>query len=105
MKMINFIILALALFLGSEAQSKDYQIAELLQIAEQNSLVQAAEFTALAQQRTANQQKYWDNPVLIKKLAKTLMALPKLCLFIINYPANIILKPPNIIFLLPVKII
>lgn len=50
------------LFYAESALSKSYDINELLEIAEKNSAVQAAEFSALAQKRFANQQKYWENP-------------------------------------------
>jgi outer membrane protein TolC len=58
-----FIIFILSAILGQQAFSKDYQIEELLQIAEQNSSIKAAEFLAISQKRFANQQKYWENPV------------------------------------------
>ncbi len=48
--------------LSSPAWCKSYEISELLEIAEKNSAVKAAEFSALAQKRFANQQKYWENP-------------------------------------------
>ncbi len=56
------IILLIALNLANQASAKDYTIAELLEIAQQNSSIKAAEFSALAQKRFANQQKYWENP-------------------------------------------
>ena len=58
------LLAALLLLAGltNQALAKDYKIEELLQIAEQNSSVKAAELSAIAQKRFANQQKYWDNP-------------------------------------------
>jgi outer membrane protein TolC len=59
-----FIIFLSFIFLGSSAFCKDYQIEELITIAEQNSHnIRAAEYSALSQKRLANQQKYWSNPV------------------------------------------
>ncbi len=57
-----FLTLLVAASLANTALAKDYKIEELLQIAEQNSAIKAAEFLAVAQKRFANQQKYWDNP-------------------------------------------
>ncbi|MBP7709978.1 MAG: TolC family protein [Rickettsiales bacterium] len=57
-----FLALLIAASLANSAFAKDYKIEELLQIAEQNSSIKAAEFLAIAQKRLANQQKYWDNP-------------------------------------------
>ncbi len=59
-----FAILLVSLTLTANAWSKSYEISELLEIAEKNSVVKSAEFSALAQKRFANQQKYWENPVL-----------------------------------------
>ena len=59
-----FLVLLSLIFLSSSAFSKDYKIGELIDIAEQNSAnIRAAQYSALAQQRLANQQKYWSNPV------------------------------------------
>lgn len=55
--------LIVGLILANNAWCKSYEISELLEIAEKNSIVKAAEFSALAQKRFANQQKYWENPV------------------------------------------
>jgi hypothetical protein len=59
-----FITLISIVFLSVEALAKDYKIEELLQIAEQNSAVKAAEFSAVSQRRFAEQQKYWENPII-----------------------------------------
>jgi hypothetical protein len=59
-----FITLVSLIFLSTEAFAKDYKIEELINIAEQNSAnIKAAQYSALAQKRLANQQKYWSNPV------------------------------------------
>jgi len=59
-----FLVLLSLIFLSSSAFCKDYKIGELIDIAEQNSAnIRAAQYSALAQQRLANQQKYWSNPV------------------------------------------
>lgn len=60
-KLLSVIITLIPFFVG-DAFCKDYKIEELLQIAEQNSIIKAAEFSALSQQNFANQQKYWENP-------------------------------------------
>ena len=58
-----FIIFSSIFFISFSAFCKDYRIDELLSIAEQNSYnIRAAESSALAQKRFANQQKYWSNP-------------------------------------------
>lgn len=58
-----FIIFSSIFFVSFSAFCKDYRIDELLNIAEQNSYnIKAAESSALAQKRLANQQKYWSNP-------------------------------------------
>ncbi len=64
-KMAKFSLLFLSLiFLSFSAFCKDYKIEELIDIAEQNSAnIRAAQYSALAQKRLANQQKYWSNPV------------------------------------------
>ncbi len=64
-QMAKFFLLFLSLiFLSFSAFCKDYKIEELINIAEQNSAnIRAAQYSALAQQRLANQQKYWSNPV------------------------------------------
>lgn len=64
--MIKFFLLFLSLvFLNFSAFCKDYKIEELINIAEENSAnIKAAQYSALAQQRLANQQKYWNNPVI-----------------------------------------
>jgi outer membrane protein TolC len=55
-----FIFFAFAL----SCEARDYKIEELLEIAEQNSAnIKAADFLASSQKRFANQQKYWDNPI------------------------------------------
>lgn len=59
-----FITLVTVVFLSLDAFAKDYKIEELLQIAEQNSAVKAAEFSAISQKRFAEQQKYWENPII-----------------------------------------
>jgi outer membrane protein TolC len=63
--MAKFSLLFLSLiFLSFSAFCKDYKIAELIDIAQQNSAnIKAAQYAALAQKRLANQQKYWSNPV------------------------------------------
>jgi outer membrane protein TolC len=58
-----FIIFSSIFFVSFSAFCKDYRIDELLNIAEKNSYnIRAAESSALAQKRFANQQKYWSNP-------------------------------------------
>jgi outer membrane protein TolC len=60
------ILTFLVLFFGllDPAFSKDYSIEELLKIAEENSdNIKSAQSLAEAQKSLANQQKYWDNPV------------------------------------------
>lgn len=63
--MLKFSILFPCLiFFSFSAFCKDYKIEELINIAEQNSVnIKAAQYSALAQKRLANQQKYWSNPV------------------------------------------
>ncbi|NBV06871.1 MAG: TolC family protein [Proteobacteria bacterium] len=56
-------LICFILFFASEALCKEYQIEELLDIAEQNSAnIKAADYLASSQKRLANQQKYWSNP-------------------------------------------
>ncbi|NBV07055.1 MAG: TolC family protein [Proteobacteria bacterium] len=59
-----FIALIISLTFCFQALAKEYKLEELLEIAEQNSSIKAAEFLALSQKRFANQQKYWENPTL-----------------------------------------
>ena len=67
---ITFFILFLSTL--SPAFSKDFSIEELLKIAEQNSdNIKSAQFLAEAQKSLANQQKYWDNPVIEYKKGAT----------------------------------
>jgi hypothetical protein len=63
--MVKFYFTFISLFfLSFSAFCKDYKIEELINIAEQNSAnIKAAQYSALAQRRLANQQKYWNNPV------------------------------------------
>ncbi len=63
--MVKFYFTFISLiFLSFSAFCKDYKIEELINIAEQNSAnIKAAQYSALAQKRLANQQKYWNNPV------------------------------------------
>jgi outer membrane protein TolC len=64
-KILRIFAACLLTFLFSEESfCKDYKIGELLEIAEQNSVVKAAEFSAISQKRFANQQKYWENPTI-----------------------------------------
>ncbi len=56
--------LIIGLLLANSAWCKNYEMSELLEIAEKNSIVKAAEFSALAQKSFANQQKYWENPTI-----------------------------------------
>jgi outer membrane protein TolC len=59
-----FLVFSSIIFFSFSAFCKDYKIEELINIAEQNSAnIRAAEYSALAQKRLANQQKYWSNPV------------------------------------------
>jgi outer membrane protein TolC len=64
-KMAKFFLVFLSLiFFSFSAFCKDYKIGELIDIAEKNSPnIRAAQYSALAQKRLANQQKYWSNPV------------------------------------------
>jgi outer membrane protein TolC len=49
----------------SEAFAEDYNIYSLLEIAEKNSSnIKIADYQALSQKHFANQQKYWQNPVI-----------------------------------------
>jgi outer membrane protein TolC len=60
-----FLVFLSIIFLSFSAFCKDYKIGELIDIAEQNSAnIRAAEYSALAQKRLANQQKYWSNPII-----------------------------------------
>ncbi len=44
--------------------AQEYSIEELVNLAKQNSFnIKAAEYQALSQKHLANQQKYWENPV------------------------------------------
>ncbi len=62
-KVLILLIFCFFLF-AKNSLAKDYQIEELLEIAEQNSAnIKAADFLASSQKRFANQQKYWENPV------------------------------------------
>jgi len=59
-----FLVFLSLIFFSFSAFCKDYKIEELIDIAEQNSAnIKAAQYSALAQKRLANQQKYWSNPV------------------------------------------
>lgn len=59
------LIFLLLVFIDCEAYCRDYEIEELLEIAKQNSTnIKVAEYAALSQKQFANQQKYWDNPVI-----------------------------------------
>lgn len=59
-----FLVFLSLIFFSFSAFCKDYKIGELIDIAEQNSAnIKAAQYSALAQKRLANQQKYWSNPV------------------------------------------
>ncbi len=59
-----FLVFLSLIFFSFSAFCKDYKIGELIDIAEQNSAnIRAAQYSALAQKRLANQQKYWSNPV------------------------------------------
>jgi outer membrane protein TolC len=59
-----FLVFLSIIFFSFSAFCKDYKIEELIEIAEQNSAnIKAAQYSALAQKRLANQQKYWSNPV------------------------------------------
>lgn len=60
-----FIIFASILTFSYSAFSKDYQIEELLNIAEKNSAnIKSAQYLAISQKHLANQEKYWDNPTI-----------------------------------------
>ncbi len=60
-----FLVFLSLIFFSFSAFCKDYKIGELIDIAEQNSAnIRAAQYSALAQKRLANQQKYWSNPVI-----------------------------------------
>ena len=63
MKKKYFFTIFLLFCLTNKAFAKDYSIEDLLKIAEQNSLIKAAEFSAISQKNFANQQKYWENPI------------------------------------------
>lgn len=59
-----FLVFFSLIFFSLSAFCKEYKIEELINIAEQNSAnIKAAQYSALAQKRLANQQKYWSNPV------------------------------------------
>ncbi len=59
-----FLVLLSLIFFSFSAFCKDYKIEELINIAEQNSSnIKAAEYSVLSQKQLANQQKYWNNPV------------------------------------------
>lgn len=59
-----FLVFLSLIFFSFSAFCKDYKIGELIDIAEQNSAnIRAAQYSALAQKRLANQQKYWSNPI------------------------------------------
>lgn len=60
---IIFAILLIVLEL-KPAFAASYSLDQLLIIAEQNSAIKSAEFSALAQKRFANQQLYFENPQL-----------------------------------------
>ena len=63
--MIKFFLLFFSfIFFSFSAFCKNYQLAELIELAEQNSVnIKVAQHSALAQKSFANQQKYWNNPV------------------------------------------
>ncbi len=63
--MAKFFIIFLSIITFSfSAFCKDYKIEELIDIAQQNSAnIKSAQYLAISQQRLANQQKYWSNPV------------------------------------------
>jgi outer membrane protein TolC len=62
--MTKFLLIFFALLgINFSAIAQDYQISDLLKIAEENSAnIKAADYQALAQKHFANQQKYWNNP-------------------------------------------
>ena len=64
--MAKFFLVFLSLITFSfSAFCKDYKIEELLEIAQTNSAnIKSAEHLAQSQKRFANQQKYWNNPVI-----------------------------------------
>ena len=67
---LTFLVLFFVLL--DPAFSKDYSIEELLKIAEENSdNIKSAQSLAEAQKSLANQQKYWDNPVVEYKNGST----------------------------------
>ncbi len=60
-----FLIFSSIIFFSFSAFCKDYKIEELIDIAQQNSAnIKSAQYLASSQQRLANQQKYWNNPIL-----------------------------------------
>jgi|GEM_PF-5575953 len=59
-----FLLFFSLIFFSFSAFCKNYQLAELIELAEQNSVnIKVAQNSALAQKSFANQQKYWNNPV------------------------------------------
>jgi outer membrane protein TolC len=60
-----FVILLFILTALSSSFAKEYKIEELLELAEKNSSnIKSAQYFASSQKNIANQQKYWNNPVM-----------------------------------------
>lgn len=60
---IFFAIIILSIYSLNSAFCKDFELSELLEIAEKNSdNIKSAQFLAQSQKNFANQQKYWSNP-------------------------------------------
>jgi len=58
-----FAIIIFAFYSLNSASGKDFELSELLEIAEKNSEnIKSAEFLAESQKNFADQQKYWKNP-------------------------------------------
>jgi len=64
-KILKHLLLFIIFFVTfSKGFAKDYNISSLLEIAEKNSAnIKVADYQALSQKHLANQQKYWQNPV------------------------------------------
>lgn len=64
--MVKFLVITLLIsLLTNPAFCREYKIEELLNIAEKNSSnIKSARYLKHSQKHFANQQKYWDNPVI-----------------------------------------
>ena len=93
--------LLLLILLASEGFCLEYNIDNLLKIAEENSVnIQAFDLFAQSQKSFANQQKYWSNPTIsaTKSNSQNNFSLSQEIPFLINWKINITSKILNLKF-------